>query len=131
MKSFVRTSGPMMLRYLSLLTLVAVVSSLPLFGQQNSYNFGTVSSVPATGTGRYLNIQYTVLETPRNPTSSGPFSCAWTPQINDGQYGSVVITFKPVTGGTYNGSCSIQYYVPDQGKWVTATMTLSGTYESK
>ena len=131
MKSFVRTSGPLMLRYLSLLTLVAVFPALPLFGQQNSYNFGTVSSVPATGNGRYLNLQYTVMEMAKNPSSSGPFSCAWAPQISDGQYGPVIITFKPVMGGTYNGSCSIQYYVPDQGKWVTATMTLSGTYQSK
>jgi hypothetical protein len=126
MDTFTRRETQLLFKSLALLTLVAMFSPLPLFGQPDIYNFGAVTSVPATGTGCYLNIQYTVLELPKNPTSSGPFSCVWPNGIGDGQCGSVGITFNPSAAGTYSGNCSIQYW--DESQWVTTTMTLSGTY---
>jgi len=107
---------------------IAAIFPLEVAAQSDSYNFYTVSTVPAQGNATWYNNTYAILESPQDPTSSGPFSCSW-PGGNNGTYPylTVAVTFDPSASGAYSGSCSITYY-DESGGFLTATLTLSGTY---
>jgi hypothetical protein len=113
-----------------ILTLLAAIFPLEMIAQSDTYNFYTVDSVPAQGNATWYNSTFAILESPQDPTSSGPFSCAWpagTSGTNPDM--TVGVTFDPSASGSYSGSCSITYYDDSEetGGYITATLTLSGT----
>lgn len=112
--------------------LLAMAAIFPpeMTAQSDSYNFYTVSSVPAQGNATWYNSTFAILEDPYEPTSSGPFICGW-PSYSSGTQPdmTVVVTFDPSAAGTYSGSCSVMYYDESEGgEYLKATLTLSGTY---